>query len=88
MYTTTQCTRKGGPLGKLKNITLSADEQLIAAARKKAHVENTTLNEQFRKWLEQFTRPISSRQEYQDLMESLSGKLSGTKFNRERANDR
>jgi hypothetical protein len=35
----------------VKNITLSADERLIEAARERARSENTTLNEQFRLWL-------------------------------------
>jgi len=35
----------------MKNITLSADEALIEAARAQAKAENTTLNEQFRLWL-------------------------------------
>ncbi|MDZ7728611.1 MAG: hypothetical protein U5Q44_10705 [Dehalococcoidia bacterium] len=35
----------------MKNITLSADENLIEAARERARRENTTLNEQFRRWL-------------------------------------
>ena len=35
----------------MKNITLSADENLIEAARQRALSERTTLNEQFRRWL-------------------------------------
>lgn len=35
----------------MKNITLSADEDLIAAARRRATAERTTLNAQFRQWL-------------------------------------
>jgi hypothetical protein len=38
----------------LKNITLSADEKLIQKARKKAKQEHTTLNAQFRQWLENY----------------------------------
>ena len=38
----------------MKNITLSADEALIEAARQRAASENTTLNEQFRRWLERY----------------------------------
>ena len=32
----------------MKNITLSADDKLIEAARERARAEQTTLNEQFR----------------------------------------
>ena len=35
----------------MKNITLSAEDHLIAAARQRAAAEHTTLNEQFRLWL-------------------------------------
>ena len=42
----------------MKNVTLSADESLIEAARKRASSEDTTLNEQFRQWLQQL-RPIA-----------------------------
>lgn len=34
----------------MKNITLSADDALIEAARRRAGSERTTLNEQFRRW--------------------------------------
>jgi hypothetical protein len=37
----------------LKNITLSADEELIRKAREKAQKEHTTLNASFRQWLKQ-----------------------------------
>ena len=36
----------------MRNITLSADEKLIEAAREKARARYTTLNEEFRRWLE------------------------------------
>lgn len=39
-----------------RNITFSADEALIEEARQAALAENTTLNEQFRLWLEQYAR--------------------------------
>lgn len=40
----------------MKNITLSADENLIAAARDMAANEGTTLNARFREWLESHGR--------------------------------
>jgi len=39
----------------VKTITLSADERLIDAARRKARASNRTLNDEFRRWLEQYT---------------------------------
>lgn len=38
----------------VKNITLSADEKVIEAARKKARAANRTLNEEFRRWLDTY----------------------------------
>jgi hypothetical protein len=38
----------------MKNITLSADEHWIEAARARARAEQMTLNEQFRIWLEDY----------------------------------
>jgi hypothetical protein len=38
----------------MKNITFSADERLIDEAREIAQERNTTLNEEFRRWLADF----------------------------------
>ena len=40
---------------RMKNITLSADEQLIEQGRLLAKSRHKTLNALFREWLEQFT---------------------------------
>ena len=48
----------------MKNITLSADERLIEEAREKARQANTTLNEEFRRWLSDYV----GRQERTDRM--------------------
>ena len=37
----------------MKNITLSADEDLIARAREQARARQTTINQLFRLWLEE-----------------------------------
>ncbi len=52
----------------MKNITLSADEALIEAARQRAREEHTTLNEQFRCWLEEYAR---CREKIDDAMALL-----------------
>ena len=36
----------------MRNITLSAEDRLLAAAQAKARREHTTLNAEFRRWLE------------------------------------
>ena len=38
----------------MKNITFSADETKIEAARAKARREQSTLNEEFRRWLDNY----------------------------------
>ena len=40
----------------MKNITLSADEDLIEAACQRAAAEHTTLKEQFRLWLKNYVQ--------------------------------
>jgi len=72
----------------MKNITLSADEALIDAARERARSENTTLNEQFRVWLAAYARQ-QRMQRYEEVMSGLRGKLVvGRKLTREEMNER
>jgi hypothetical protein len=51
----------------MKNITFSANEALIEAARAQAKAENTTLNEQFRLWLAAYVRK-QHMQRYEEVM--------------------
>lgn len=73
----------------IKNITFSADEALIEEAREAARGNNTTLNEQFRLWLEQYARQRRAKQ-FQEMMADLKGKVStgGRKFTRDEMNER
>ena len=77
----------------MKNITLSADDELIEAAREKAKRNKTTLNSEFRLWLKRYTASSKSAdrktQEYRRLMTALSDVSSGGKhFTREEMNER
>jgi hypothetical protein len=73
----------------MKNITLSADERLIEAARERARAEHTTLNEQFRRWLEDYTRSEQQAREAMAVVRELRGKLRvGRKLTREEMNER
>lgn len=73
----------------MKNITLSADESLIEAARARARAEQTTLNEQFRRWLETYAQTRGRMDRYEAVMNGLRGKLKvGRKLSRESMNDR
>ena len=73
----------------MKNITLTADEFLIEAARAQAKADKTTLNEQFRIWLTQYARKQQA-QAFRELMAELRGKAStgGRKFTRDEMNER
>lgn len=67
----------------LQNITLSADRDLIAAARLKAKAAKTTLNEEFRNWLQQFTMSRRDIDWYYTFMKKFERIESGRKFRRE-----
>jgi len=56
----------------LKNITLSAEENLIHKARERAYRERSTLNAEFRKWLQGYVRNNSKISDYDTFMESLN----------------
>ncbi|MDQ3302352.1 MAG: hypothetical protein M3518_03250 [Actinomycetota bacterium] len=74
----------------MKNITLSADEKLIEDAREKARAEHTTLNEQFRRWLIDYTRSEQQAEKAMAVVRELQGKVrtGGRKFTREEMNER
>lgn len=72
----------------LKNITLSADEELIRKARDKAKGERTTLNATFRRWLRQYVNKNTRTADYQAFMDSLNYAKPGRKFSREELNER
>ena len=72
----------------LKNITLSAEEQLIAKARKKAQLEHTTLNANFRQWLKQYVMHSSRTTDFFQFMNSLNYAKPGHTFTRDEFNER
>jgi chromosomal replication initiation ATPase DnaA len=74
----------------MKNITLSADEKLIEAARKRARAEHTTLNEQFRRWLADYAQRKQRADEAMAVVERLQGyiRTGGRKFTRDEMNER
>jgi hypothetical protein len=73
---------------RMKNITLSADEQLIEQARLLAKSQHKTLNAMFREWLEQFTAQSGSTQEFDALMKRLKHVHAGRRFGRDEMNER
>lgn len=74
----------------MKNITLSADENLIEAARERAREEHTTLNEQFRCWLEIYARRSQKADDAMAVLKKIRGyaRSGGQKFSREEMNER
>ena len=77
----------------MKNVTLSADERLIEAARRRAATENTTLNEEFRRWLDEYAGDAYWAEVHRKAMETikyLQGKIStgGRHFTRDELNER
>lgn len=72
----------------LKNITLSADEELIEHARQRAIAKNTTLNAEFRRWLEQYVEAPQDSDDFEDLMAQLSYARPGKVFTRDEFNER
>ena len=71
-----------------KNITFSADEGIIKKARQRAKQQNTTLNAEFRKWLERYSRENSNADNYTLIMQHLNYVRSGKHFSREELNER
>lgn len=72
----------------MKNVTLSADEDLIEQARAVARAQKKTLNAAFREWLLQFTQQAGNCQEYDALMKRLNYVRSGRRFTRDEMNER
>jgi hypothetical protein len=60
----------------MKNITLSADESLIEAARERARAEQTTLNEQVRRWLAAYAQTQGRMDRYNAVMRGSSSTTS------------
>jgi hypothetical protein len=72
----------------VKNITFSADDSLIQLARRRASAENMTLNELFRRWLEQYVAQTMAPDQYMALMDRLDHVQAGRKYSREEMNER
>lgn len=72
----------------MKNLTLSADEDLIEQARAIARSQKRTLNAVFREWLEEFTSSSGDAQSYDALMKNLRAVNAGRHFSRDELNER
>ena len=72
----------------MKNITLSADENLIRRARTVARARHTTLNAAFREWLELYAAQGRGSAAVDALMRRLSHVRSGGPYPRDEMNRR
>ncbi len=72
----------------MKNITLSADDDLIEQARAIARSQRKTLNAIFREWLIQFTAQSGSARQFDALMDRLRHVKGGGHFSRDEMNER
>ena len=73
----------------MRNVTLSAEEAMIEAARARARSENSTLNEAFRQWLTDYANHRRPLQGYDDAIAQLRGQVRvGRRLSREEMNER
>jgi hypothetical protein len=72
----------------MKNITLSADEELVERARAVARARRSTLNAAFRAWLIQYTGSASDGRSFDALMKSLKHVKAGRRYSRDEMNER
>lgn len=74
----------------LRNITLSADDQVIARARARADADNTSLNVEFRKWLEGFASEtnVAAVDRFRGVMAQFAQVDAGRTFTRDEMNER
>lgn len=74
----------------LRNITLTADDQLIDRARQKAATAQSTLNVEFRKWLASYagSQDDAAVGRFRTVMQQLGGLDAGRTFSRDELNQR
>ena len=74
----------------MKAITLRADAALLEAARRRAAKDNTTLNEEFRRWLADYAGRQRQADDAMQTIQELRARYGtgGRKFTREEMNER
>ena len=75
----------------MKNITLSATDQLIDQARDKARAHGVTLNDEFRKWLASYVQAGDGQaavSRFRSVMQALPHVEAGRSFTRDEMNER
>jgi hypothetical protein len=73
----------------MKNITFSADERLIDEARERARERRTTLNEEFRRWLREYTGREERKERVMRAIQELQKSIVTTgPYSRDELNER
>jgi predicted transcriptional regulator len=72
----------------MKNVTLSADENLIEQARLVARSRHSTLNVAFRQWLRDYVARSGAAGDFDGLMVRLEHVDAGRHFTRDEMNER
>jgi hypothetical protein len=72
----------------VKNVTLTAEEELINRARHVARSQHKTLNVAFREWLREYVTQDSPAGDYDALMAKLSYARSAGPYSRDEMNER
>ena len=72
----------------MKNITFSADEDLIERGRTIARERCTTLNGLFREWLAQLSASTGETKEFDAMMKRMRYVEAGRRFTRDETNER
>lgn len=72
----------------VKNVTLSADPDLIERARQLARSEHKTLNSVFREWLETYTRRKGDVEAHRALVRRLRHINANGPYARDEMNER
>lgn len=72
----------------VKNVTLSADADLIEKARQVAKSEHKTLNDAFREWLKHYTSRTGDVEAFNALMNRLRHIKSNGPYTRDEMNER
>jgi hypothetical protein len=75
-------------LPMLRNIIVSADDDLIRNAQENATREQTTLNELFNVWLWEYVNAESRASQFDALMQSIEYVQPGRSFSRDEMNER
>jgi hypothetical protein len=72
----------------VKNVTLTAEDELIERARHVARSHHKTLNVAFREWLRDYVAQDSATADYDALMAKLSHVHSNGPYTRDEMNER